>query len=46
MAAALHVARLDVVLLVVGAGGAGLVLAVLDGGRRAVRPPEPSRDAA
>jgi UDP-glucose 4-epimerase len=46
MAATLHVARLDVVLLVVGAGGAGLVLAVLDGGRRAVRPPEPSRDAA
>ena len=46
VAAALHVARLDVVLLVLGAAGAGLVLAVLDGGRRAIGPPEPSRDAA
>ena len=38
VAEGLHVARLDVVLLVMGAAGAGLVLAVLDGGRRAVAP--------
>ena len=42
----LHVARLDLVLLVLGAAGGGLVLALLDGGRRALRLPEPSRDAA
>jgi hypothetical protein len=42
----LHVARLDLVLLVLGAAGGGLVLALLDGGRRALRMPEPQRDAA
>jgi UDP-glucose 4-epimerase len=42
----LHVARLDLVLLVLGAAGGGLVLALLDGGRRALRAPEPSRDTA
>jgi UDP-glucose 4-epimerase len=46
VARALHVARLDLVLLVLGAAGAGLVLALVDGGRRAMEPSEPSRDAA
>jgi UDP-glucose 4-epimerase len=43
---ALHMARLDVDLLMFGAAGAGLVLAILSGGIRAVRSLEPSRDLA
>ena len=43
---ALDMARLDVALLVFGAAGAGLVLAILTGGRRAVRSLEPARDLA
>jgi hypothetical protein len=43
---ALHMARLDVDLLVFGAAGAGLVLAILTGGLRVVRSLEPSQDLA
>jgi UDP-glucose 4-epimerase len=43
---ALDMARLDVALLVFGAAGAGLVLAILTGGRRAVRSLEPAQDLA
>ena len=42
----LDMARLDVTLLVLGAAGAGLVLTILTGGRRAVRSLEPARDLA
>ncbi|MGZ6706556.1 MAG: NAD-dependent epimerase/dehydratase family protein [Solirubrobacteraceae bacterium] len=41
---ALHMARLDVALLVFGGAGAGLVLAILSGGARAVRSVRPSED--
>jgi hypothetical protein len=46
IAHALHVVPLDLALLPLGAAGAGLVLVVVDGGRRAIRLPEPSRDTA
>ena len=42
----LHVARLDLPLLLMGAAGAGLALSLLGGSRRAVRVPVPARDAA
>jgi UDP-glucose 4-epimerase len=45
VAHALHVVPLDPALLVFGAAGAGLVLVVVDGGRRVIRL-EPSRDTA
>jgi UDP-glucose 4-epimerase len=46
IAHALHVVPLDLALLLLGGAGAGLVLVVVDGGRRVIRVPELSQDAA
>jgi UDP-glucose 4-epimerase len=46
MTSDVHLARLDSPLLLLGAAGAGLALALIDGGRRLAGVPAPSRDTA